>query len=151
MKWNGGWLAAGWLLPAVVAGVGQYFAQNLLMPGMAFQVGEVNYWASLFTLIETVCLFSLLSRAKGERCPKVVGWCVSRAARLSLPLYLMSYIADQMIYPILNGAAPTVEARLPFLPVMVLVSLILSGIMAQLIQWAVDALMKLLPARKVHV
>lgn len=150
LKWNGGWLLAGWMVPAIVAGVGQYFAQDLLMPGTTFRVGEINYWASLFTLIETVCLFSLLSRVKGERCPRVMSWCVTHAARLSLSLYLVSYITDQLIYPILNGAVPTVAERLPFLPVMVLVSLILSGIMAQLIQWAVDGLMKLLSARKVH-
>lgn len=151
LRWKSVWLLAGWLIPAVVAGIGQYFAQNLLIPGTPFQVGEVNYWASLFTLAETVCLFSLLHRCDGARCPGLVRWCVSRVAKLSLPLYLISYITDQIIYPVLNSGIASVPRRLAFLPVMVLISLVCSGIMAQLIDWAVKALMKLLPARKINV
>lgn len=148
LKAKGGWLLLGWLGAAAVAALSQFVMQNLVSPGLPFQVGGVTYWASVFTMAETVCLFSFLRRFDGSRTPALIRRCVSRVAALSLPIYLVSYVTDRIIYPVLNAAMPGATARLPFMPLMVLVSLILSGIMAQLIDWAGKALLKLLPHRK---
>ena len=72
---------------------------------------------------------------------------VERAARLSLPIYLISYITDQVIYPPLRDAVSWVPGRVVFLPVMVAVSLVCSGFLGQLVDWLVRALMGLLPRR----
>lgn len=143
-----GWLLMGWLGLSVLMGVGQFAYQNLAMPGAAFQVAAGNYWGSLVTLMETVCLFSLLSRVKENRCPGGVRRIIARVARLSLPIYLMSYITDQIIYPPLCAAVPTAAGRLVYLPLMVAASLALSGAMAQCVDWTVKALMRLVPKRE---
>lgn len=148
LRWKKRWLLLGWLGLAAVFGAAQYVHQNFAMPGQPFQVVEGNYWASLVTMAETVCLFSLLTQVEGKHCPKPVRRIVSRTAKLSLPIYLMSYITDQIIYPPLCAAVPTAAQRLPFLPLMVAVSLLLSGAMAQCVDWAVKALMRLVPKRE---
>lgn len=145
------WLLLGWLGLAAVAALGQFAMQRLLMPDEPFRVIAVTYWAGVFTVGESVCLFSLLRGFDGSSAPKALRWCVSRVAALSLPIYLMSYIADQLVYPILNTAVPAVAARLPFILLTVLCSLVLSAVMAQLIDWAVKALLKLVPRKKVTV
>ena len=50
-----------------------------------------DQWGSLALTLEAVCLFSCLRRTKGEGLPGPVRWCVARAARLALPMYLVSY------------------------------------------------------------
>lgn len=148
LRWKKSWLLLGWLGLSAFMGVGQYVYQNLAMSGAVFQVAAGNYWGSLVTLVETVCLFSILSQCEGARCPKWIQRMVAQVARLSLPLYLMSYITDQIIYPPLCGAVPTAAGRLVYLPLMVAVSLVLSGAMAQCVDWAVKALMRLIPKRE---
>lgn len=138
------WLAAGWLVLACAAAVLRF----VMSRGAAFTWSAVSDWGSLLVMGETVCLFSLLCSCKGERCPSAVRWCIQRAARLALPMYLISYVTDQIIYPPLCAAVPSVGVRLLFFPVMVALSLLISGAMAQLLDWAVRALLRLLSATK---
>lgn len=143
-----GWLLMGWLSIALLAGVAQFGYQAVTTPGAPFRVVAAAYWSGVFTVAQSVCLFSALSAFDGSRTPKGVRWCVSRVAALALPIYLISYIPDQMVYPILNTLLPTPASRMwGFVPA-VLVSLLLSVVMAQLIDWAVKALLKLLPKKK---
>ena len=135
------WLLAGWLGLAGAAGLLRF----TLSHGQPFVWAEVSDWGSLLVLGETACLFSLLRRGTGRRCPRAVHWCVRRLARLSLAMYLISYITDQIIYPPLRAAVLSVPLRAAFLPVMVLVSLVCSGLLAQAVSWAVEALLKLVP------
>lgn len=145
VKVKGGWLVAGWLGLAGAVGLLRF----ALAGGGPFSWSSVSDWGSLGVLGETVCQFSLLSRFTGQRCPAPARWCVRRVAGLSLAIYLMSYLVDQIIYPPLRAAVPSVPLRAAFLPVMVLVSLVCSGLLAQAVSWAVGALMKLLPRRQV--
>ena len=101
----------------------------------------VTYYNSPLTILETVCVFSLLVRVREENCPGPCRWLVRRVAGLSLPMYLLSYIYDATFYPILNGLVPQVGHRVWFLPVMVLGSLLCSGLLAQLCDWTVRALL----------
>lgn len=142
------WLALGWLGLSAAGGLAQYVGQGLLRPGEPLLVGGFNYFGSFLTLAETVCLFCCLRQFDGSKAPAPVRWCVGRVARLSLPLYLMSYITDQLIYPPLLAAFPDAGGSLPWLPVMAAVSLVCSGLMAQVLDWAVRGLMKLVPKGK---
>lgn len=105
-------------------------------------------WNSLTLLVQTVCLFSCLVRCTGEHTPAPVRWCVGRVARLSLGIYLISYVADQLIYPVLNRLVPEVNRRIWWMPVVLPAVLVCSCVMAQPIDWAAGALMKLVPAKK---
>lgn len=138
------WLLAGWIVMSfLVAGI--RFVTDY---GEVFSWSALSDWGSLFVLAETVCLFSFLQQCKGERCPNAVRWCITRVARLALPIYLISYITDQLIYPPLCAAFPTMTFRLLFMPLMVVLSLLLSGVMAQIIEWIVRAIMRLVPTEK---
>ncbi|MGN0968445.1 MAG: acyltransferase [Oscillospiraceae bacterium] len=142
------WLLLGWIGLAAVAGLVQYAAQQALRPGQPFYSWNYNYRASLLTLAQTVCLFSCLRQFDGSRTPAPVRWCVDRVARLTLPIHLVSYAADMLIYPVLCAAVPTVNGRMACLPLMVLINLVISGLAAWVLDWVVNAVMGLIQERK---
>ena len=144
VKRSGWLLLLGWLGFATAAG-GLTF---VLQRGRVFTWASWNDWSSLLLVGETVCLFSLLVRCKGTGVPAPVGWCVAKLSQLSLPIYLLSYITDQVLYPYLTAAVPDMLGRFPWMPVMVLAGLISAGVMAQVVDWAVKGLMRLVPPSK---
>ena len=144
VRLRAGWLLAGW---AGLAALSTLLLCLVMEPGQNFVWALLCDWGSILTLGEAVCAFTLLRRAEGEKWPRWLRWCVERAARLSLPIYLISYITDQVIYPPLRDAVSWVPGRVVFLPVMVAVSLVCSGLLGQLVDWLVRALMGLLPRR----
>lgn len=140
-----GWkLLLCWLGIAAAAG---YWGYHSAAGGVYIWLPEDN-WKSYVLLAQAVCLFSCLRQCKGERVPAPVRWCVARLAKLALPMYLVSYIADQLIYPVLNQAVPAAQAhqRIWWMPVVLPVVVVCSAVLAQLVDWAAEALMRLLPA-----
>lgn len=144
IRWKKRWLALGWLGISALAGAIRF----VLARGGTFVWAEISDWGSLLVLGETACLFSCLSRCSGAKMPRWARACVARTAKLSLPIYLMSYITDQIIYPVLAAHTASPAERLWYLPLMTAVSLLLSGLMAQPVQWAAQAAVKLLPGGK---
>lgn len=144
MKLKRRWLLAGWIVLSFAV-AGMRFTMDY---GEVFSWAAISDWGSLFVLGETVCLFSLVLQYKGERCSQTVRWCINRTARLALPIYLISYITDQIIYPPLCAAFSTMASRLLFMPLMVVLSLLISGAMAQIIEWVVGAIMQFVPTEK---
>ena len=137
-----GWtLILGWLGLAALTG-GVIF---LRYKGQVFVSSNWNYYQSPLVAGETVCLFSLLVRRRGTGVPAPLRWCVGKLSQLSLPLYLLSYITDRLLYPHLTAAVPDMLGRLPWMPVMVLAGLAGAGVLAQAADWAVGALMRLAP------
>lgn len=140
------WLLLGWLGFSALTAALQFF----LFRGGVFSWSPSNNRGSLLVLGETFCVFCLLISCGGEKAPRAVKWCVRRLARLSLPIYLLSYITDQLIYGPLNGAFDLFLKKLPFLPLMALIDLALTGLMAQLADWAAGALMRMIPKKKAN-
>lgn len=137
-----GWaLLLGWLGLAAAAGGAAFAARH----GEFFIYSEWNNWGSLLVAGEAVCLFSLLVRCGDTGVPEPVRWCVGKLSQLSLPIYLLSYITDELFYPYLTAAIPDMPGRIPWLPLMVLAGLICAGVMAQAVDWAVKALMRIVP------
>ena len=132
-----------WLGLAAVVGAKGYFTAA----GGNYAWMPEDQWGSLALTLESVCLFSCLKMAKGERLPAPLRWCVARVAKLALPMYLVSYIADQIIYPVLNKAVPQAQLRLFWMPLVVPVVVLCSLVLAQLADWAAEALMRLVPAK----
>lgn len=142
------WLLLGWLGLATVAGLIQYVLQQVRLPGQAFYGWNYEYRASLLTLAQTVCLFSFLRQFDGSRTPAPVHWCVDRIAKLTLPIHLISYVTDMLIYPVLCEIVPTVNGRLCLLPVMVLINLVITGLIAWVVDRLVNIIMERVPQEK---
>lgn len=142
------WLFLGWIGIAAVVGLVYYVLHQVIRPGQVFYSWDYNYRASLLTLVQTVGLFSCLRQFDGSRTPTPVKWCVNRVAKITLPIHLISYVTDVLIYPVLCRLVPTVALRICLLPVVVLLHLTISGIMAQVIDWASNCIMKLVPEEK---
>lgn len=137
-----GWkLLLCWLGLAVAFGVKGYLRAG----GESYLLGADDGWGSLVLTAQAACLFSCLRRAEGERVPAPVRWCVARLAKLALPMYLVSYIADQLIYPVLNAAVPEAGRRIFWMWAVMPVVTVCSMVLAQLVDWASGALMRLIP------
>ena len=97
---------------------------------------------------EAVCAFLLLRRCRGGRLVKMLRSAISRIAQISLPVFLLSYIFDALFYPVLNNRIPTLQGRLPFLPLMVLLILLCSSALGELVDLAAKGLLRLMPGRE---
>ena len=137
-------LLACWLGLAALTGVKGYATAA----GGAYAWMPEDNWKSLVLVAQAVCLFSCLIQCTGERVPAPARWCVSRVSKLSLAMYLTSYIAERLIYPALLQAVPAVHRRIWWMPVVVPAVVLCSLLLAQPIDWAVAALMRLMPTRK---
>lgn len=138
------WLALGWLVPAAAMGPLALW----LFQGAPLSWKPIAGWGSALLVVEAVCLFSLLRRCSGRSWPRPARWCVGQIARLSLPIYLVSYVADQLIYPPLNAAVPDMGGRLVWLPATAAASLVCSALLAAPLDRAAGAAMRLMPRRK---
>lgn len=141
-------LLLGWIDIAAAVGLVYYFLHQYLRPGQIFYSWDYDYRAALPTLVQTICLFSFLRQFDGSRTPKAVRWCVSRVAKITLPIHLLSYVTDCWIYPVLCRLVPTVTLRICLLPVVLIVHLAVTGVMAQVVDWISNGIMKLVPEGK---
>lgn len=139
-------LLACWLGLAAAVGVKGYLTAG----GGSYLWMPEDQWGSLALTLEAVCLFSCLRRVRGEGLPAPLRWCVTRVARLALPMYLVSYIADQIVYPVLAQAVPEAHRRLFAMPIVVPVTVLCSLLLAQAVDWAAGAMMGLVPAKTKH-
>lgn len=140
-----GWqLLLCWFGLAAAAGVKGYCTAG----GGTYLWMPEDQWGSFVLTLQSVCLFSCLRKVTGKGLPAPVRWCVARVAKLSLAMYLVSYIADQIIYPVLNEAAPQAQLRLFWMPLAAPAAVICSLVLAQLVDWAAEALMRLVPTKE---
>lgn len=96
-------------------------------------------WGSWSLTLQAGLLFSALVQVNSA--PRPLKWLVERVATLSLGMYLVSYVADRLVYPRLIAAVPAAHQRLWWMPLTVLATVTLSCLMAQVIQWLVQAVM----------
>ena len=141
---RGVWLLLGWF-----AGAAACVALRISTArGQTFGWMDYTQTYGLPTAFGAACLFSLAVRWKGTRIPKSLRRAVEWAARLSLPMFLLSYIFEQLFYPRLNAAGLTMAQKLPYLPLMALLIALCSAMLGQLVDWVVKALMRLVPEPK---
>ena len=141
---RGGWLLLIWLaLAAAAAALRWAFAG-----GGTFTWTSYTDYNSVFVAGEAVCAFLLLRRCRGGRLAKMLRSAISRIAQISLPVFLLSYIFDALFYPVLNNRIQTLQGRLPFLPLMVLLILLCSSALGELVDLAAKGLLRLMPGRE---
>lgn len=131
----------GWGIASLLSGLFHYY----YFDGGVFGWSPSSNRGSFIVLIETVLLFETLMNVKGDKLPVPVKWCVNRLAKLSFPVYLLSYIGDAVMYPILCEHVPIFGLRIIWLIPCLIANLLLSCVMAQILEWICSALLKLIP------
>lgn len=144
LKVKGRWLALGWVGLAAATAFYRFWSA----PGETFGWTNITGWYGLGVLGESVCAWSLLSRCTGEGWPGPVKRFVGWIAKLSLPLYLISYVTDGLLYPLLLERVTVFRDRLLWLPVMTAAVVLCSAVPAQVLDWMTRGIVRLLPAKR---
>lgn len=85
--------------------------------------------------ILSVLLFVILFRVRLKSSSGHLAWCLKKISDLTLPAYLLTWIPDSLIYPLLMAAVPAGAPRYKWLFLTVPVSLISALLGAQLVDW----------------
>lgn len=108
--------------------------------GGYFRWGSYQAYEGLPCLVISMMIFGLLIDLPTQNWPDLIKKLMEKTANLCLGVYLLSYISDSILYPILNSHVSDVIYRLEYMPLMVpcvfLCSLALS--------WGVDLAYRLL-------
>lgn len=107
--------------------------------GFAGFVSFAWSWGTACTVIPSTLLFVWLYGLDLSRLPKGIEWIVFRSSKLSLGIYLCSYVSDNLLYPIFNNMLPCMQLRYVLMPVVVLASFGMATVMSQLIDWILSA------------
>lgn len=90
----------------------------------------LTYWGGIFTYLCAVSSFVVLLRVGGSFRSAAVKGGISRVGQLSLPIFLLSWIPDQLVYPLLCQWVPEAAHRVPWMvvtvPTILALSLLLS-------------------------
>ena len=101
--------------------------------GTTFKSGSYVYWYGIEPYVLSVLLFVLLSRIKTDNMNEKVKFVLWKVSDLALGIYLISYIFDMLVYPVLNSKITTMTDRLPFyfvtVPIVFICSMLASAIM----------------------
>ncbi|MBR6917603.1 MAG: acyltransferase family protein [Clostridia bacterium] len=82
--------------------------------GGTFKTGAWTGWGSFFITIITLSLFVFLMNLKCDKLPYAVKWSLAKLSDLCLGIYLVSWIFDNLFYPVLAAKVPDVPSRLPY-------------------------------------
>lgn len=101
--------------------------------GTTFKSGIYVYWYGFEPYILSVLLFVLLSRIKTNNMNEKVKFVLWKVSDLALGIYLISYIFDMLVYPVLNEKITAMTDRLPFyfvtVPIVFICSMLASAVM----------------------
>lgn len=101
--------------------------------GSTFQSSSYVYWYGFGPCFTSTCTFVLLSRIKTKGWKPGVKNALWFVSDLALGIYLMSFISDSLIYPILNEKVPVMIDRLPFYFVTVPLSFIFAALLSVIV------------------
>lgn len=117
------------LLAILIFGTFNYYRSY----GTTFKSGTYVYWYGFEPYVLSVLLFVLLSRIKTENMNEKVKFVLWKVSDLALGIYLISYIFDMLVYPVLNAKINPMTDRLPFyfvaVPIVFVCSMLASAIM----------------------
>ena len=117
------------LLAILIFGTFNYYRSY----GTTFKSGTYVYWYGIEPYVLSVLLFVLLSRIKTENMNEKVKFVLWKVSDLALGIYLISYIFDMLVYPVLNAKINPMTDRLPFyfvaVPIVFVCSMLASAIM----------------------
>lgn len=119
-----------------------------------FKSGMYIYWYGFEPFILSVLLFLLIKRIKTDNIPrtaKIVLWQISD---LALGIYLISFIFDSIVYPILSDRVASMPDRIPFylitVPIVFILSAAASFIMNMLAKLLIDGFKSIVEIVKIQ-
>lgn len=115
--------------------------------GTTFKSGSYLYWYGIEPYVLTILLFSLLKRIKTDNMKKATKTFLWKLSDLALGIYLLSFIFDSMVYPILCQKVPVMTDRLPYyfvtVPIVFVCSAMSSAVLKLLTNWIILAYNKI--------
>lgn len=109
-----------------------------------FEWGIYNDWGGFENVIDSVLLFVVLLHIKTEKIPMGIKSMIVKISELSFGVYLLSYIADQIIYPRFNSYVPIMTNRLEWYFVIVPLVFVISIAMSQIVNVVCNGIEKLI-------
>lgn len=98
--------------------------------------GDWCSYQSLFNIILTILVFAFIININYDKLPNRLAWIIQRISELSLGGYLVSWIFDQKIYPILLTKVPIITDRLEYyiiiVPIIFVLSLLASYLLSKI-------------------
>ena len=95
--------------------------------------GPWQDFGSLAVTVQSVLVFALFCALPLENAPAGLSSLLARISDWSLGAYLVSWIFDDLLYPLLNAAVPSFGLRLNWFPVMVGIIFLLSTVLSALL------------------
>lgn len=101
---------------------------------------------SLFNIVLTVLVFTFIINMNYDKFPQKLSWVLGKISGITLGGYLVSWIFDQQLYPILLEKVPDVTDQLPYyfiiVPAVFVLSLIASYVLSK-IQFIIEKIFSL--------
>lgn len=85
--------------------------------GTNFEWGSYNDWRGWENLLISVLIFILVKNIRLSPLPEILKRFIQKISQLSLGIYLSSWIADQMVYTVLNSKVQNIPDRFYYAPV----------------------------------
>lgn len=95
--------------------------------GTTFKSGTYIYWYGFEPFVLSVLLFFLIKRIKTDNFPKAAKIALWKVSDLALGIYLISFIFDSIVYPVLCEKVILMPDRLPYYFVTVPIVFVLSA------------------------
>ncbi len=101
--------------------------------GAGYKSSAYVYWYGFSPCLMATMLFTLLTRIPTKNWKPAAKRSLWYVSDLALGIYLMSFISDSLIYPVLNQNVPIMVNRLPYYFVTVPISFIFAGAMSAIL------------------
>lgn len=112
--------------------------------GIPFVWGSWCDWGSLQNVVDTVLVFLLLNSIRYSTPPTSITRFTGYLSKLTLGAYLVSWIPDNYLYTMLKSAVPSVTDQLNYFPLTVGGTILISLLLAAVVECCVSLLMRLL-------
>ena len=112
--------------------------------GIPFVWGSWCDWGSLQNVVDTVLVFLLLNSIRYSTPPTSITRFTGYLSKLTLGAYLVSWIPDNYLYTMLKSAVPSVTDQLNYFPLTVGGTILVSLLLAAVVECCVSLLMRLL-------
>ncbi len=105
-----------------------------------FAAGDWNGWGSLMHTADAVLLFQLIRSLDASKVPDRRRRILAKLSSLTFAAYLLSWLPDQVLYPVLNERVPQMVLRFRFYLPVVLASVGISFVLSAAVTPAAKAL-----------
>ena len=96
---------------------------------------NLDNWGGFQNTIDSIVLFLMMLSLDMTRIPESIRKIISHVAKLSLGIYLCSYISDVEVYRRFNALELTLSDQLLYYPLVVLTSFLFAGVLSQFVSW----------------